>query len=104
MERVSYTLENGVRVETGSFDTDKTGSFVWVDFSETFNQAPVIASSVISFNGEDAVCCRLRNIGTTGFDFCMQEQQQNSQIHATETISYIAWEASSGTIDGTSGL
>ncbi|MDL1964172.1 MAG: fibronectin type III domain-containing protein, partial [Deltaproteobacteria bacterium] len=73
-------------------------SFEWVDFSETFNQVPVVTSSVSSFNEEGAVCSRLRNIDTTGFDFCMQEQERNHQIHTTETISYIAWEPSSGTV------
>jgi len=28
----------------------------------------------------------------------MQEQEKNSQIHTAETISYIAWEPSSGTV------
>jgi len=98
MERGSYILENGAKVEAGRFDTDATGSFGWVDFSETFNQVPVVTSSVSSFNEEGAVCSRLRNIDTTGFDFCMQEQERNHQIHTTETISYIAWEPSSGTV------
>ena len=30
----------------------------------------------------------------------MQKQELNSQTHTTETISYIAWEPSSGNIDG----
>ncbi|MDL2121713.1 MAG: H-type lectin domain-containing protein [Deltaproteobacteria bacterium] len=99
MERGSYILEDGTKVEAGRFDTDTTGSFGWVDFSQTFNQVPVVTSTVSSFNEEDAVCSRLKNIDTTGFDFCMQEQEGNSQIHTTETISYIAWEPSSGTVD-----
>ena len=98
MERGSYILEDGTKVEAGRFDTDATGSFGWVDFSQTFNQVPVVTSTVSSFNEEDAVCGRLKNIDTTGFDFCMQEQERNSQIHTTETISYIAWEPSSGTV------
>ncbi len=98
MERGSYILEDGTKVEAGRFDTDTTGSFGWVDFSQTFNQVPVVTSTVSSFNEEDAVCSRLRNIDTTGFDFCMQEQEGSSQSHATETISYIAWEPSSGTV------
>ena len=99
MERGSYILEDGTKVEAGRFDTDATGSFEWVDFSQTFNQVPVVTSTVSSFNEKDAVCSRLRNIDTTGFDFCMQEQELNSQIHTIETISYIAWEPSSGTVD-----
>ena len=98
MERGSYILEDGTKVEAGSFDTDATGSFEWIGFSETFNQVPVVTSTVSSFNEEDTVCSRLKNIDTTGFDFCMQEQELNSQIHTTETISYIAWEPSSGTV------
>jgi hypothetical protein len=99
MERGAYTLPDGTMVEAGMFDTDAAGSFGWVDFSQTFNQVPVVTSTVSSFNEEDAVCSRLRNINTIGFDFCMQEQEGNSQIHTIETISYIAWEPSSGTVD-----
>ena len=98
MERGSYILEDGTKVEAGKFDTDATGSFGWVDFSQTFNQVPVVTSTVSSFNEEDAVCSRLKNINTTGFDFRMQEQELNRQIHTIETISYIAWEPSSGTV------
>jgi hypothetical protein len=98
MERGSYILEDGTKVEAGRFDTDTTGSFGWVDFSQTFNQVPVVTTTVSSFNEEDAVCSRLKNINTTGFDFCMQEQEGNRQIHTIETISYIAWEPSSGTV------
>ncbi|MEA1901053.1 MAG: fibronectin type III domain-containing protein [Thermodesulfobacteriota bacterium] len=98
MERGSYILEDGTKVEAGTFNTDSTGSFRWVDFSQTFNQVPVVTSTVSSFNEEDAVCSRLRNIDTTGFEFRMQEQELNRQIHTIETISYIAWEPSSGTV------
>ena len=98
MEQGSYILEDGTKVEAGRFDTDATGSFGWVDFSQTFNQVPVVTSTVSSFNEEDAVCSRLKNINTTGFDFRMQEQELNRQIHTIETISYIAWEPSSGTV------
>jgi hypothetical protein len=98
MERGAYTLPDGTMVEAGTFDTDATGSFGWVDFSQTFNQVPVVTNTVSSFNEEDAVCSKLKNIDTTGFDFCMQEQEGNSQIHTIETISYIAWDPSSGTV------
>ncbi len=43
---------------------------------------------------------RLRNIGTADFQFRLQEQEVNQQTHQQETISYIAWEPSSGTVDG----
>ncbi len=98
MERGTYILENGAKVEAGTFDTDVTSSFGWVDFSQTFNQAPVVITAVSSYYEADAVTTRMRNISIDGFEFRMQEQELNSQSHTTETISYIAWEPSSGTV------
>ena len=98
MERGTYILEDGAKVEAGTFDTDTTSSFGWVDFSQTFNQAPVVITAVSSYHGADTVTTRVRNISINGFEFRMQEQESNSQSHVTETISYIAWEPSSGTV------
>jgi hypothetical protein len=42
----------------------------------------------------------MRNISTDSFEYCMQEQELNSKIHQSETINYIAWEPSVGTVDG----
>ena len=98
MERGNYILEDGAKVEAGTFDTDITSSFGWVDFSQTFNQAPVVITAVSSYHGADAVTTRVRNVSINGFEFRMQEQELNSQSHTTETISYIAWEPSSGTV------
>ena len=98
MERGNYILEDGAKVEAGTFDTDTTSSFGWVDFSQTFNQEPVVITAVSSYHEADTVTTRVRNISINGFELRMQEQELNSQIHATETISYIAWEPSSGTV------
>ena len=98
MERGAYALPDGTMVEAGTFDTDTTSSFGWVDFSQTFNQAPVVITAVSSYYEADTVTTRVRNISIDGFEFRMQEQESNSQSHATETISYIAWEPSSGTV------
>ena len=98
MERGAYALPDGTMVEAGTFDTDITSSFGWLDFSQAFNQAPVVITAVSSYHGVDTVTTRVRNISINGFEFRMQEQESNSQSHATETISYIAWEPSSGTV------
>jgi archaellum component FlaF (FlaF/FlaG flagellin family) len=100
IEHGSYTLADGTKVEAGLFETAKTGSFGRIRFSQTFQTTPVVMASVSSFNGAQAVTARLRNIDPDGFDFCMQEQEGNAQIHNTETIGYIAWEPSMGTVDG----
>lgn len=98
MESGSYILEDGTKVEAGTFDTDVTSSFGWVDFSQAFNQVPVVITGVSSYYEADTVTTRIRNISIDGFEFRMQEQELNSQSHDTETISYIAWEPSSGTV------
>jgi hypothetical protein len=99
MESGSYTL-GGTLVEAGKFETNNTGSFAAVSFDRAFNEPPVVITAITTFNEADAVCGRVRNISVNGFEFYMQEQEANAQEHATEEISVIAWESSSGTMDG----
>ena len=99
MERGSYTLADGTMIEAGSFTTNNTTSFQIVNFKNEFNYTPVVTAAVISYNEIDAVFCRTVTNGTNGFEVCLQEQDRNSQIHATEEVAYIAWEPSSGIVD-----
>ena len=100
VERGSYILEDSTRVEAGTFETGKTKGFETVRFHKPFETEPVVMGAVISFDESDTVTGRIRRITTRGFQYRLQEQERNSQVHAMETISYIAWEPSSGTIDG----
>ncbi|MBN1843354.1 MAG: fibronectin type III domain-containing protein, partial [Deltaproteobacteria bacterium] len=99
MERGTHTLPDGTMVEAERFETDRTDSFGGVAFSRTFQVAPVVITAVSSYNEADAVTTRARNISINGFESRMREQELNSQTHVTESISYIAWEPSSGTMD-----
>jgi hypothetical protein len=98
VEKGTYTLAQGTQIEAGEFDTSNT-IFKLVTFKQTFSKVPVVLVAITSVNGSDAVIGRLRNITTQGFEFQMQEQELNEQTHAGETISYIAWEPSSGNLD-----
>ncbi len=100
MERGTHTLADGTMVEAGQFETDMTSSFGDVAFSRTFQVAPVVITAVSSYNEADAVTTRVQNVSTNGFELRMQEQEINPQVHDSETICYIAWEPSSGTVDG----
>jgi hypothetical protein len=100
MERGDYVLPDGTRVEAGRFMTNKTNSFGSMRFAQPFQKVPIILASVTTVNEADAVTTRLRRIRTWAFDFRMQEQELNVQRHATETVCYIAWEPSSGTVEG----
>ncbi len=99
MEKGSHELGDGTRIEAGKFYSYETSSFDSIIFNQEFNQVPVVMTSICSWNGGDAVVPRLRNISRTGFEFRMQEQEINPQIHTLEEISYIAWEPSEGAVD-----
>ncbi|MFW6100309.1 MAG: fibronectin type III domain-containing protein [Bacteroidota bacterium] len=98
MEAGRHELPSGIQVEAGTFETNKT---ITVNFTKPFNHIPVVVCSVTSENELDAVTGRIYNIGLNRFDFELQEQQANKKGHYTpETISFIAWEPSSDTING----
>ena len=99
LEHGNHVLENGILVEAGRFDTSKT-TFHSVTFRQPFYVTPVVLTSIISFNEEEAVTSRQKQINTTLFQFRLQEQELNEQTHAKETVSYIALEPTSGVIDG----
>jgi hypothetical protein len=99
MERGSHVLPDGTQVEAGRFDTDNGSGFATASFTQPFVVVPVVLAAVTSDNEEDAVVTRLRNIGPQSFEYQLQEQELNNKAHATETVSYIAWEPSMGTVD-----
>ena len=98
IERGSHRI-GSVRIEAGRFTTNATKTFGRVGFKQSFGRKPVIISSIASYNGKDAVTGRMHRITTQGFDFRMQEQQADKlQRHFKETINYVAWEPSTGTV------
>jgi hypothetical protein len=99
MERGSHILADGTHVEAGTFSTKRT-RFTSVSFEGTFQTVPVMIAAVTSFNEQDAVTGRLKDIDSSRFQFSLQEQEANAKRHKAETISYIAWEPSSGEMDG----
>ena len=96
VERGSFEMSDGTLVEAGSFETDKADEFIQISLAEPCNVVPVIAASIITDNGWDAVVGRIKNISTTGFEYKLQEQEANELFHVMESINYIAWEPSTG--------
>ncbi|NOQ45424.1 MAG: hypothetical protein GQ559_01925 [Desulfobulbaceae bacterium] len=99
MEHGSYTLENGTRIEAGTVPVSAI-YFRQQNFSSSFNKPPVMITSITTFNEQDAVTERVKNIDSYGFSHKLQEQELNSDGHGREEVSYIAWEPFSGAING----
>ena len=101
MERGTFTLDDGTRLEAGSFNTDNaTKEFDTFSFNQDFQVVPVIMASVATVHENDAVIGRINNVSQDSFQYHLQEQESNEKVHAEETVMYIAWEPSQGTIDG----
>lgn len=100
MEEGTYALTDGTLIEAGTFTTYGTNSFYPQTFKRNFNTSPVLMTAISSYNDYEAVTGRINNLDTNGFDYMMQEQEANMDGHATEVISYIAWEPSDGTVNG----
>jgi len=100
MEAGNYVLGDGTKVEAGIFESNRTKGFDRVDFSQRFQETPVVVTTILSTNESTAVTGRVLCIDTRDFNFRMQEQERNSKKHATETVGYIAWEPSAGTVNG----
>lgn len=99
MEEGSHTLPNGTHLEAGRFEVQGNGEFSVRELQQPFNTTPVIVTSVTSANGYQAVVGRVDDVTSAGFKYMLQEQEANTDGHVLETISYIAWEPGSGTID-----
>lgn len=97
MEKGTFTLNNGARVEAGSFSG--SSSFAKINLQQAYNFTPVILSQVITENDRAAVTGRIANVNQSSFSYMLQEQEKNSTSHSTETIGYIAWEPGKGEMD-----
>lgn len=96
MEKGRTTLPDGSIVEAGSFIG--TTRFTTVPFAGTFAKTPVVLTTIASVNESDGVSGRMKNIGTKSFAYYFREQERNKNVHANETVHYIAWEPGKGTI------
>ncbi len=102
MERGSYALTDGTRIEAGRFNTNATTNFGSVGFAHSFMVPPIVMSSVVTYNEDMAVIGRMGNVDATGFGYMLQEQGYGSPEHVTESVSFIALEPSQGSQDGIS--
>jgi len=98
IEKGIYTLEDGSKIEAGTFDG--TTSFTQVPLQQTYDVTPVILAQVMTENETDAVTERIRYTNQYSFEFMFQEMQATMYDHIPETVGYIAWEPGKGEVSG----
>ncbi len=99
IEKGTYTLDDGSQIEAGLFDTNST-SHVSYTFTDEFTKAPVLLTSIVTCNESETVVGRVRRVTSSSFEYKLQEQEANSNSHATETVAYLAWTPGSGLTNG----
>ncbi len=99
IEKGTYTLGNGIKMEAGSFNGSK--SLKQVSLQQTYDLTPVIMTQVMTETEKDAVTNRLSSINKNSFQHKLQEQEKNQTAHAAvETIGYIAFEPGMVQVNG----
>jgi ABC-type transporter MlaC component len=98
IEKGSYVLPGDILMEAGSFKADGN-NFKFNPFSGTFNEIPVVITSVTSINESNAVVGRIRNVSHEGFEYYLQREEKNKKNHGVETVSFIACEPFSGVMN-----
>ena len=96
VEKGTYTLENGVKLEAGTFEA--SSSFKAITLTQTYDTIPIILTQVATDSDPSAVTGRVRNTSQNSFEYKLQEQETTSKSHQPETVGYLAWEPSIGNL------
>lgn len=100
IERGRFHLADGTFLESGTVDTDPAYPMHSIAFSQSFRLVPVVMTAVTSGQDSGAVTGRPTRISQKGFQFHLQQQELSHSLDAVQTVSYVAWEPSTGTLDG----
>ncbi|NCC23329.1 MAG: tandem-95 repeat protein, partial [Alphaproteobacteria bacterium] len=103
VERGSWTLSDGTRIEAGEVSSDRLTSDGWenIAFSDAFDETPSLFSQIQSENDAAYALTRQRNADTEGFQLSMQEEEAALYSdHGLEDIAWLAIETGAGSDDG----
>jgi PKD repeat protein len=100
MERGRFRLLDGSSVESGTIETDPTYPKHSITFSEPFSHTPVVMATVTNGQGPAGVVGQPGRVNKKGFQFQLRPQEASAISGAPQAVSYIAWEPSTGTLDG----
>ena len=101
MEMGSYYLPDGTQIEASYFEAKANyPSFDAVFFSSQFAAQPVVMTSIATLNDKGPVTGRMARVSTSSFDYSLQKEEYSIDAHGQESVAYIAWEPSTGELDG----
>lgn len=95
VEAGSHTMLDGRRLDAGS--TELTNAFSTISFNGAFDTAPVVFSQIGTINEAQAATTRQRNVGTASFEAQIEEEEGSGNVHAAETVYWVAFETGTGT-------
>jgi hypothetical protein len=98
IEEGVHTLPDGRTIEAGTTQANHTNTAVALNGS--FSGPPVILTSVMSNNDGTTVDSDPLNITASGFNVRLQEEEGQDNIHALETVGYIAIQPGTGAGSG----
>jgi hypothetical protein len=100
IERGRFRLADDTSLESGRVATDPAYPVHSIAFSQPFRVAPVVVTALPNVQDSMAVTGRPAHVSKKGLKFHLQSPQRPPRLDALQAISYVAWEPSSGTLDG----
>jgi hypothetical protein len=92
VEAGEYMMPDGTIWQAGTYSLSLDGTLEWkrITFPEWFLDKPLVFQTGQTFNGQDTVAIRMKNVTLEGFTAELQEEERKKDGHVLETIGYLA--------------
>ena len=100
IERGRFQLADGTSLESGTIDTDLAYPVHSLAFSQPFRVAPAVMTATSTVQDAMVVTGRPMRVSKQGLQFHLQGLGRSHPLDGLQTFSYVAWEPSSGSLDG----
>jgi hypothetical protein len=101
-EKGVWNISNDKQVIFDTYNSKQTTKigFEKIKFATNFRSIPIIISQVASYNGNEFIVTRTKNINKNSFECAMQEAENLDNIHAIERIDWCAFSPGAYTFNG----
>jgi hypothetical protein len=98
IERGRFRRADGTSVESGIIDTNVAHPEYSLAFSQPFQNVPVVITALMNITDQTAVTGWPARISEQGFQYQLQET--SPRLDGVQSVGYVAWERSTGTLGG----